>query len=219
MFLARRAKDTGEAFQPFDTDADYPRYEDVDRPVYVGTTTFGKRPLVEDPAALHARAPDAAIVGAPFDDAVTHRPGARFGPRAIRDGTYQVGAQSLQLDIDAWRYLDVVDGGDADVVPAWLERAHAMIFEKVRDVLEEALGADEDEITPEASLTADLEAESIDFLDIVFRLEKSFSTDDAPFKILQGEYCGQCHGAVAFPLTQCLRCHSVSRRRLRELER
>ena len=61
------------------------------------------------------------------------------------------------------------------------------IFAKVRDVLEEALGADEDEITSEASLTADLEAESIDFLDIVFRLEKAFSTDDAPFKVSQGE--------------------------------
>ncbi len=31
------------------------------------------------------------------------------------------------------------------------------------------------------------------------------------FKILQGEFCGQCHGAVAFPLTQCYRCHSVPR--------
>ena len=61
------------------------------------------------------------------------------------------------------------------------------IFERVREVLEEALGADEDEITPKASLTADLEAESIDFLDIVFRLEKTFSTDDRPFKISQGE--------------------------------
>ena len=61
------------------------------------------------------------------------------------------------------------------------------IFDHVQDVLEEALGADEDEITPTASLTADLEAESIDFLDIVFRLEKTFSTDGAPFKISQGE--------------------------------
>ncbi|MDY7108195.1 MAG: phosphopantetheine-binding protein [Planctomycetota bacterium] len=61
------------------------------------------------------------------------------------------------------------------------------IFEKVREVLEEALGADEEEITLEASLTADLEAESIDFLDIVFRLEKTFSTDDKPFKVGQGE--------------------------------
>ena len=31
------------------------------------------------------------------------------------------------------------------------------------------------------------------------------------FAILQGEYCGQCHGAVSFPLTQCYRCHSVPR--------
>jgi len=61
------------------------------------------------------------------------------------------------------------------------------IYEKIKEVLEEALGVDEDEITPEASLTADLEAESIDFLDIVFRLEKSFSTEDKPFKIEQGE--------------------------------
>jgi len=31
------------------------------------------------------------------------------------------------------------------------------------------------------------------------------------FAILQGEYCGRCHGAVAFPLTECLRCHSIPR--------
>lgn len=61
------------------------------------------------------------------------------------------------------------------------------ILEKVKEVLEEALGVDEDEITPDASLTKDLEAESIDFLDIVFRLEKTFSTDETPFKIEQGE--------------------------------
>lgn len=61
------------------------------------------------------------------------------------------------------------------------------IFNLLRDVLEEALGVDDDEITLEASLTGDLEAESIDFLDIVFRLEKSFSTPDKPFKIGQGE--------------------------------
>ncbi len=61
------------------------------------------------------------------------------------------------------------------------------IFENVRNVLEEALGADEEDITPNASLTADLQAESIDFLDIVFRLEKTFSTPEKPFKISQGE--------------------------------
>ena len=61
------------------------------------------------------------------------------------------------------------------------------ILDKVRQVLEEALGVDPEEVTMEASLTGDLEAESIDFLDIVFRLEKTFSTNDKPFKIGQGE--------------------------------
>ncbi len=56
------------------------------------------------------------------------------------------------------------------------------IFEKIREVLDDALGVDDDEVTSGASLTADLGAESIDFLDIVFRLEKSFG-----FKISQGE--------------------------------
>jgi len=48
------------------------------------------------------------------------------------------------------------------------------IFEKVREAMVGALGVDEDEVTPEATLTGDLGAESIDFLDIVFRLEKEF---------------------------------------------
>jgi len=61
------------------------------------------------------------------------------------------------------------------------------IIEAVRDVLEDALGADRDDITTDASLTGDLEAESIDFLDIVFRLEKRFSSPERPFKIEQGE--------------------------------
>ncbi len=61
------------------------------------------------------------------------------------------------------------------------------ILEKTRGVLMEALVVDAEEVTPQASLTADLQAESIDFLDIVFRLEKEFSTPDKPFKIEQGE--------------------------------
>jgi acyl carrier protein len=49
------------------------------------------------------------------------------------------------------------------------------IFETVKLCLVEALSVDEDEVTPEASLTRDLGAESIDFLDIIFRLEKAFA--------------------------------------------
>ncbi len=56
------------------------------------------------------------------------------------------------------------------------------IFAKVRDVLVDALAVDEDEVTPTSTLTKDLGAESIDFLDIVFKLEQAFG-----FKIAQGE--------------------------------
>ncbi len=48
------------------------------------------------------------------------------------------------------------------------------IFEKVKETLVDALGVDDDEVTEDATLTGDLGAESIDFLDIVFRLEKAF---------------------------------------------
>ena len=48
------------------------------------------------------------------------------------------------------------------------------IFEEVQEVLVDALGLDDDEVTATATLMGDLGAESIDFLDIVFRLEKSF---------------------------------------------
>lgn len=48
------------------------------------------------------------------------------------------------------------------------------IYEKVQEVLEDALGVDEDDVSREATLIGDLGAESIDFLDIVFRLEKAF---------------------------------------------
>jgi acyl carrier protein len=56
------------------------------------------------------------------------------------------------------------------------------VYGKVRGALVEALGVDEEEVTPGARLVGDLGAESIDFLDIVFRLEKAFD-----IKIPRGE--------------------------------
>jgi len=62
------------------------------------------------------------------------------------------------------------------------------VYTKVQGVLEDALGVDADEVTPTATLKEDLGAESIDYLDIVFRLEKAFTTDPTkPFKIPRGE--------------------------------
>ena len=51
------------------------------------------------------------------------------------------------------------------------------VFEKIQVALIDSLGVDDDEVTPEAKLVGDLGSESIDFLDIVFRLEKSFDIE------------------------------------------
>jgi acyl carrier protein len=72
-------------------------------------------------------------------------------------------------------------------VDTYSEECEAMatqtdIFSKVQEALVDALGVDEEEVTPEATLQGDLGAESIDFLDIVFRLEKAFN-----IKIERGE--------------------------------
>ncbi|MDX1929166.1 MAG: acyl carrier protein [Pirellulaceae bacterium] len=48
------------------------------------------------------------------------------------------------------------------------------IFQKVQAALVDALGVEDEEVTPEATMVGDLGAESIDFLDIVFKLEKAF---------------------------------------------
>jgi acyl carrier protein len=66
------------------------------------------------------------------------------------------------------------------------------IFEKVRQQLVDALSVDEGEVTPQARLQADLNAESIDFLDIVFRLEREFGikidrNELFPESIFQGD--------------------------------
>ena len=51
------------------------------------------------------------------------------------------------------------------------------IYKKVQTALVDALGVDEDEVTPQATLVGTLGAESIDFLDIVFKLEKAFGIE------------------------------------------
>jgi acyl carrier protein len=51
------------------------------------------------------------------------------------------------------------------------------VYNKVRTALVDALGVDEDEVTPQATMVGDLGAESIDFLDIVFKLEKAFGIE------------------------------------------
>ena len=143
-------------------DREFETYSDFDLPTYVGPSSFMKLPWITDPAELRRLAVDVAIVGAPFDDAVSHRPGARFGPRAIREAQYTSGSiHSLQLDVDPFELLTVVDAGDANIIPSWIERSHAMIYRKVREVAETGaipiiLGGDHSITWPSATAIAEV---------------------------------------------------------------
>jgi len=139
-------------------------WDDFHLPSYLGSTTFQKLPLVTDVAALIARRPDAVILGAPLDDGVSHRPGARFGPRAIRSASYHSGdLHSLQQGISPFDWLDVVDGGDVPIVPGRLKRGHAAIRARVGEVagtgaIPIVLGGDHSITYPSAGVVAEVVA-------------------------------------------------------------
>ena len=105
---------------------------------FVGISTFGKRPYVEDWEALDA---DVAILGAPFDAGTQWRPGARFGPRAVREAStlFSFGHGGAYDHEDDATYLPntvrIVDMGDADIIHTDTEGSHRNIETGVRAAL------------------------------------------------------------------------------------
>jgi len=100
---------------------------------YLGLPTFSGVPYTQDPSELEGV--DVAIVGAPFDDLVSDRPGTRFAPRAIRAASCPPGPH-LEAGIDAFAQLRVVDFGDAPVLPADPVRTHEAIESLVGEVVD-----------------------------------------------------------------------------------
>ncbi len=103
-----------------------------EKPDYAGPLTFGGVPCTQDPAELVGF--DVAIVGAPMDELVSDRPGARFAPRAIRAASCPPGPH-LEAGVDAFAALRIVDFADAAVVPAQPSRSHGAIEQTVGEVV------------------------------------------------------------------------------------
>jgi agmatinase len=103
-----------------------------EKPDYAGPLSFSGVPITQDPSELAGF--DVAVVGAPMDELVSDRPGARLAPRAIRAASSPPGPH-LEAKVDALAELRVVDFGDAPIVPAAPERSHAAIEATVGQVL------------------------------------------------------------------------------------
>ena len=107
---------------------------------FVGHCTFAKASACADLAALEA---DFAILGVPNDMGTQYRPGARFGPRAIREASTlfsfgHSGAYDFEDDIEYLPASEVriVDVGDADIIHTDMERSHANTESAVRAILD-----------------------------------------------------------------------------------
>lgn len=90
-------------------------------------------PLELDPVAARA---DVAIIGIPFDTAASFRPGARFGPSAIRDISVLLRPSNQFHGINAFELLRVVDAGDVVAIPGDIQRTYEAITERWRVLLD-----------------------------------------------------------------------------------
>jgi agmatinase len=92
--------------------------------------TFARCPLVDDPADV-----DVAVLGIPFDTATTNRPGARFGPEAVRSASIALRPYNAAQRAQVFGALSVADLGDLDVTPGNAERTVGQIAEQLETVV------------------------------------------------------------------------------------
>jgi agmatinase len=93
--------------------------------------TFMLLPHGRDASAL-----DVAVVGLPYDGGTSYRPGARFGPRSIRDQSALIRPWHPVLKVQPFERLRVADWGDVDVVPISIERTQAAIERSLAEIVD-----------------------------------------------------------------------------------
>ena len=104
---------------------------------HAGLITFARRPATRDLAGA-----DIAVVGIPFDGGTTNRPGARFGPRAIREQSLFVGQYPWghwprsERGVNLWETAEIVDWGDIALTVFWPGYPERMVTDVRRTVAE-----------------------------------------------------------------------------------
>ena len=111
-----------------------PRYTPEDSllsPRFTGPATFARLPQVRTLEEV-----DLAVVGVPFDTAVTFRVGGRFGPNAVRAASVMLRSYNANLDVRPFEILSCVDYGDITIVPGNTERSYDAITAAVTPIVE-----------------------------------------------------------------------------------
>ena len=105
-------------------------------PVYSGALSFMRRKYTRELAGV-----DIAVTGIPLDSATTNRPGARFGPRAIRQASSQLSSERLDAwHFDAFDKLAVIDYGDCDFDYGRPDLIPARIQEHAKEIISQDAG-------------------------------------------------------------------------------
>ncbi len=102
-------------------------------PRFAGPSTFARLPRLDEVTRT-----DVAVVGIPFDSGVTYRPGARFGPNAVRNASRLLRSYHAGLDARPFAEQQVVDAGDIPCNPFSIEEAIETIERHSRELLEAA---------------------------------------------------------------------------------
>ncbi len=100
-------------------------------PRFAQPPTFMRLPHVRDAERL-----DVALVGIPYDGGTSYRPGARFGPRGIRDQSALIRPWNPVLNVSPFEKLRVADYGDVDPVPISIERTHEAVEREIQHLVE-----------------------------------------------------------------------------------
>jgi agmatinase len=100
-------------------------------PRFGQVATFMLLPAVSSPEGL-----DVALLGVPYDGGTSYRPGARFGPRAVREQSSLIRPWNPVLKVHPFERLRVADCGDVDVAPISIERTFEAVSRRVDEVLQ-----------------------------------------------------------------------------------
>jgi agmatinase len=101
-------------------------------PRFAGSGSFGRLPEIDRVADY-----DVAVLGAPFDNGTSYRPGARFGPMAVRQASRHLRpGHHIELDTSPFTAIQVVDAGDVPVTPFSIDEAMTQIAGHAGDLLQ-----------------------------------------------------------------------------------